>query len=252
MEQEEIEKATRTAATISAIAVDCVAAEKDKIYYHCYVAFVHITDCCLTSGKYDEARLMALCRLAILRECTRKNLGKILVKLEGLGLCFVSLADFQFRLKDHCEVSKICVFIDEVLELMYDLGDFKMLEKSDIVGNNAYICTVLLKYGALCITIENFQNSLAVYSQAMTMLRIFFGSSAKTIKAFVECSYGIALSHTKLKQYCHAKNAVEKAINACNCVTNWSGTDPDAEKQSYVSMCENLLTYLETADSSLS
>ena len=249
MDQKDIKKATAAIAAISEIAVDCEVAEKDKICDHCYGAFVFITDCCLKNNMYCEARLMALCRLTILRECTRKNLCEISIKLEGLGLCFVSLAYFQFGLEDHCEVSKICVFIDKVLELMYDLGDFEGLEKHEIVKKNQYIFAVLLKYGALCVTIENYQNSLAVYSQAMTMLRTLFGSSAKTFKVFVECSYNIALSHTNLKQYHHAKNALEKAVNACKCVTNWSVTELDAERQRYVSICESLMTVLETSDS---
>jgi len=241
-------KIASVAGAIAAVAVDCVAEEKDKIYEHCYPAFVHITRSCLKSKQFDAARLMTLCRLAVVRENTRKDSCGLLTKLEGLGICFVTLAEYKFSLQERNEVCKICVFIDKVLELMYDIGDFDKLDKNDVIRKNEYIFAVLLKYGAFCVRIENHQKSLAVYSQAVATLRILLGSSAKSYKVLVECYYNIAFSHTYFKQYFLAENSLNEAIAACKCVLNWSDKNGN-EKQDYVSKCEDLLNYVRNAQS---
>jgi len=239
------EKMASVATEIAEVAVDCSVEEKDKIIERCYSAFVHITNSCLEAKQFDAARLMALCRLAVLRKSSRKDPCGLLNKLEGLGICFVTLAEYKFNLQEHNEVSELCAFIDEVLELIYDIGDFNKLDKLDknrldlLKNKNGTVFTVLLKYGTFCLyKMQNYSKSLAIFSQAVGVLKMFFGSSAKNCKVFVECYYNIAFSHTCFKHYLHAKTCLNKAIAACECASDW---DNENEKQFYLSTCMELM-----------
>ena len=235
--------AAAVAEEIANAAGDCNSEEKKKLYEDCYSAMLIITECCMKDKQFNAASLMVLCRFAILRECCDNSVSDLLCQLEGIGFCFVSLAKTMFGLGERDELMRFCVYIDELIEFMFDVCSLKNNKKNSMVQKNQYIFAVLSEYGAFCMTIKNQVKALTIFSQMITMIKTLYGRQAKELKILVECYYNIGTLYDFFKQPYQAINAMQDALSSCEKVINWKCQD---EKNRYVSMCSDYLEYLKS------
>ena len=154
----------------------------------------------------------------------------LVIKLERIGLLMQNIAEelamqtkkpkFKYQYK------AMSVLMDEILETMQGVTGVGIEVK----------CTRIawyLKYvGFCCDEIGDFQRSLLVYHQAITILKTVFGEEAKHYRVLGHCYNNMAFVLESTNHLIEAVNSLRRAIDVFDSAVDWTS---DEEKSRCIS-----------------
>ena len=170
----------------------------------------------------DSAITLARCRYEIVKALKQDGLTRLL-RFEKIGLLIQNIAEEMAsspkRPRSKSSYACMCCLLDDILEEMQNVCGVDTLVKCSRVA-------WFLKYIGFCSDeMEDFQRSLVVYNQAVTLMKTVYGSQAVFHKVLGFCYNNLAYVYENTHQLPDAIKVLKRAVDIFHDAVDWSSEE---------------------------